>query len=78
METPLQKAVRLLKGQTKVAEICGVKQQTVSYWLNEREGLIPPKYAIPVEKAIDGLADNAERVTRGELCPDFPWEQLEA
>lgn len=61
------KAVEILGSQMELARICGVRQQTVSYWLNT--GRVPPKRVIQIERSTNRV------VKRHELRPDiYPIE----
>lgn len=62
--TPLEKAVSLLGGQTKLAKELGVKQQNVWSWLRIAKK-IPAEVCIPIEKATQG------QVKKEELRPDI-------
>jgi DNA-binding transcriptional regulator YdaS (Cro superfamily) len=62
-ETAIEKAVRLLGGQTETARRLGIKQQLVWYWVN-KSGKCSPTHAVGIEKLTDGL------VTRYDLRPD--------
>lgn len=56
----LKEAIRIIGGQKKVAELFGIKQQSVSKWL-----VSPPNRVIKLENATDHL------ITRYELRPDL-------
>jgi len=60
----LELCVKLLGSQQKVAEACGVRQQTISERLKVG-GLVPAEWCIPLERATDG------EVTRQQLRPDI-------
>lgn len=62
--TPLKKAIELAGGQVFLAEIAGVKQPTVSYWLNTL-GHVPAEKAVKIELGLNG------KITRQELRPDI-------
>lgn len=72
--TPLQaleKAVRVLGGQTALAKVCStdaarIKQQHVFNWLN-RDKKLPEKHAVRVHRA---TALAGDPVYAWELCPD--------
>jgi DNA-binding transcriptional regulator YdaS (Cro superfamily) len=69
MLRPLKKAIKLLGGQTLLAKILGISQQTVSTWI-WRDKRLPVKYVLIVEKLTDS------RVLRQELRPDiYPIER---
>lgn len=63
--SPLQQAVDLLNGQSKLASAIGVKQAHVWYWLNKANGKVPAEYLIAIERATEGV------VTRAHLRPDL-------
>jgi len=65
-DAPIKIVISKLGGQSRLAELLGTKQSTVSYWFRCRN-------AIPAEKAVE-----LERVTNGEIPrwmsrPDL-WE----
>lgn len=70
----IKRAVDLAGSQTKLAAKLTdimqlppdkpITQQTVWAWLNSK-GPLHPKYAIPIETAVDG------EITRHELAPEF-------
>ncbi|MCG8614505.1 MAG: helix-turn-helix domain-containing protein [Pseudomonadales bacterium] len=71
--TPLGRAIEIVGSQTALALAIGTFQQNISWWLNNMNGLCPPKWAIPIERATNG------QVLRSELCPDvFPLEETTA
>lgn len=76
----LEQAVSVLGGQTALALVCDrgrgqVKQQHVWNWLN-RDGKLPEKYALLVERA---CADKGTPVLARDLCPEmFPDFDLAA
>lgn len=62
-ETAIEKAVRLLGGQTETARrLGGIKQQLVGYWI--KSGRCSPKFAVGIENITSG------KVTRYDLRPD--------
>lgn len=61
----LERAVRVLGGQTNLGLVCGKKQGHVSYWLDT--GKLPAGHCIAVESA---TAQKGEIVTRYELRAD--------
>jgi Bacterial toxin YdaS len=78
-ETPFEKVVRLLDGQSNTARLLTnylqrqgidktIYQSHVGKWLNETLNGVPPEYCIPFEIMIEMLTD--QRVTRYELRPD--------
>ncbi|MDY6216696.1 transcriptional regulator [Actinobacillus porcinus] len=60
MNELIAKAIKLLKSQTKLAEVCEVTQGAVRKWLNGGE--YSAKYAARIEKATNG------EITAKELC----------
>jgi len=66
--TPLERAIKILGDQSKLARKIGVKPQHVWHWQNKAKR-IPAEYVLSIEKATDG------QVTRSELRPDiYPRE----
>lgn len=64
----LKKCIRIAGGQRALARKIGATQQHIYNWMT-RDKNIPPKYVIPMEKAVNGA------VTRQELRPDiYPKE----
>lgn len=62
-ETPLQRAVRLLGGQSKAAKIMGRNQSSISEALSR--GQASPELCMRIETALNGV------VTCEELRPDL-------
>lgn len=60
-ETPFARALRLVGGPTRMAELCGVKRPSVYKWIRQ----VPAERAIAIEKATGG------KVTRHQLRPDI-------
>jgi DNA-binding transcriptional regulator YdaS (Cro superfamily) len=62
----LQRAIRIVGGQTALARACGrgCKQQHVWNWLN-RDLKVPAEFVLAIEHATRGL------VTRHQLRPDI-------
>ena len=60
----LKKAVELIGGQANMSRAIGVSQQRLSNWQRGINAM-PPKYAVAIERAIDG------KVTRHDLRPDL-------
>ena len=62
----LQRAVRLMGGQTALARACGggCRQQHVWNWLH-RDRKVPAEFVLAIENATGG------RVTRYQLRPDL-------
>lgn len=58
----LQKVVTMVGGQSAMARLCGVKQPTVFYWLQNKT---PPLRVLQIEKIANGL------VSKHELRPDL-------
>lgn len=61
----IEKAISLIGTQARLAEICKVKQASVSKW--KAKGAAPAEHAIAIEKATDG------EVTCEQLCPSAEW-----
>jgi DNA-binding transcriptional regulator YdaS (Cro superfamily) len=72
----LKKAIAVVDGQAALARILAertgkpIRQGHVWAWLN-RTMKTPPEMAPYIEAA---TAERGDRVTREELCPEFPWE----
>lgn len=60
--TPLDRAIATLGNQSKLADVIGVKQQTVSVWVRAGKP-IPAEYVPAIEKA--------SGISRAELRPDL-------
>ena len=61
---PIQRAIKLVGTQQKLADALGLKSQgQVTQWVTGRRP-VPPKQCIPIELATGG------KVTRYELRPD--------
>lgn len=65
----LKKAISIVGGQRKLAQICGVSQAAVSKWLNGISKIGEDK-AILLEQALNGL------VTCEDLRPDVNWSVI--
>jgi len=65
----LRKAISIVGGQRKLAQICGVSQAAVSKWLNGISKIGEDK-AILLEQALNGL------VTCEDLRPDVNWSVI--
>jgi DNA-binding transcriptional regulator YdaS (Cro superfamily) len=61
----IEAAVTLLGSQAKLAEACGVKQQSI--WQAKETGRCSAELALQIEQATAG------KVTAAELRPDLPW-----
>lgn len=71
MQTPLERAIELVGGQSALARLCGVKQGHVWHWLRQAKR-VPAERVIPIEMATKGA------VTRHDLRPDlYPVAQEE-
>lgn len=68
-KSPLERAIKAVDGQSKLARICGVTQPSVWGWLHKRNGVVPAEY-VPAIEAATG-------VSRHELRPDL-WPGEEA
>ncbi len=62
IENPVEKVIRLAKGQTPLAKGLGITPQAVQQWVVE--GQIPPGRCKAIEKFLGG------RMTRAEMRPD--------
>jgi len=68
--SPLEKAIKIVGSQYRMAKILGRRQSLVWYWL--KCGRVSAAAAIPIEQATGG------QVTRHELRPDiYPEEEEE-
>lgn len=61
----LKAAIKMLGGQNVMADKVGRSQQTISYWLKSKKGIVPAEIAVSIEKATGG------RITRVDLRPDL-------
>lgn len=69
VETAIEKAVRVAKGQTALARLMGspYKQQNIEYWVRTK------RVPAPAALRISAVLNNA--VTKHELCPEaYPVE----
>lgn len=64
-ESPMQKVLACFHSQTQLALEIGVSVTMVNKML--KTGKVPPGRAAQIEMLVDG------KVTKQELCPDFPW-----
>lgn len=55
--------------QSKLAEACGVKQQSI--WQAKKTGRCSAQLAMAIERATGG------KVTAAQLRPDLPWPSQE-
>ena len=62
------RAAQIVGSKAELARRLRVRTPTVSQWCSGARP-IPPARAIAIEAATD------RKVTRQELCPDFPWDQ---
>ncbi len=66
----LERAIKIIGSQVKLAKILGKRQSSIWNWL--KSGRVAAEYAIPIEQATGG------QVTRHELRPDiYPEEEGE-
>lgn len=70
METPVEKATRILGGALSLAKLCSVSASFVYQWI-EGTRAVPAKHAPLIESATRAAGDV---VTAEELCPDFRWD----
>ncbi len=62
----LERAIAIVGSQKRLAQLCGVRQQAVQFWLKLH---LPAERVLQVERAANGI------VTRHELRPDiYPAE----
>lgn len=61
----LEKAIQIAGSQHKLAEACGVKQQSI--WQAKEAGRLSAELAVLIEAATGG------EVRARELRPDLPW-----
>lgn len=70
MKSALQKAVEHFEdNQTELSRRLGVSQQRIWNWIH-RGNKVPAEFAILIEKVTEGA------VTRRDLRPDLPWDEL--
>ena len=62
IDTPLDRAVAILGSQGKLAEVIGVKQQTISFW-RTNDKPIPAEHVPAIARATG--------ISRAELRPDL-------
>lgn len=65
VKTPLDRAIELAGGQSRLAEKIGRSQQLISYWQKTRKGIVPAECVKDIEDAVKG------EVTRHDLRPDI-------
>ncbi|MCF7545293.1 transcriptional regulator [Pseudomonas petrae] len=65
-----KKASRLLGSQAEMARRLQVTAPTVNQWCSG-ERAVPAKRAIEIEALTGGAVD------RADLCPSFPWAQIQ-
>lgn len=65
----LIKAIDIAGGMQSLAKKIGVSYQTILNWKSGRTNL-PAIKAIKIEQSIDS------QVTRQDILPDYPWEDL--
>jgi len=66
-----KEASRLLGSQAEMARRLNVTAPTVNQWCSG-ERAVPPKRALQIEAITNGA------VGRADLCPSFPWEQVDS
>ena len=76
MRSITKQVVELLGGQTAVAEVAGVKQQTVGYWVKS-SGKIPAEYVRAIETE---LKKRGATISRYDMRPDVygPRSEVDA
>ena len=65
----LKKAIDIIGGAGKLAMKTGVSYQTVLNWKNGRN-TIHPLNCIKIEEAVNGA------ITRKDILPNYPWDEL--
>ncbi|MFC7399567.1 helix-turn-helix domain-containing protein [Chelatococcus sp. GCM10030263] len=66
----LRRACEIVGGQTALADILGVRQSTLNYWLTGAKRGVPGHYVLPIEAATYGA------VSRHQLRPDIYPERI--
>lgn len=66
-----KEASRLLGSQAEMARRLKVTAPTVNQWCSG-ERAVPARRALQIEALTNGAVD------RADLCPSFPWTQLDA
>lgn len=61
----ISEAVRLAGSQGKLADACGVSQQSI--WQAKEAGRCSAELAMAIERATEG------KITAAQLRPDLPW-----
>lgn len=61
----IEQAITLAGSQAKLADGCGVKQQSI--WQAKETGRCSAELALQIEHFLDG------RITARQLRPDLPW-----
>lgn len=61
----LQEAIYRAGSQQELANICGLRQQAVSFWIHKGAGAVPPEYL--------GVVSDAVLMTPSQLRPDLGW-----
>lgn len=64
-----REASRLLGSQAEMARRLRVKAPTVNQWCSG-ERSVPAKRALQIEALTEGA------INRADLCPSFPWEEV--
>ena len=65
MREALEKAIKILGGQTAASEQLTIPQPTISFWLNKSKRGIPAEFCVAIEKATRG------KVKKEDLRPDI-------
>ena len=65
----LKKAIDVVGGMHPLAKKMGVSYQTILNWKSGRTNLTPIK-GIKIEQVTEG------QVTRQDILPSYPWEEL--
>lgn len=64
-QNALEKAVSIAGSQVRLAQLTGIKQQNISYWLLKRGGVVPAEEVRKICAAVDF------RVKPEDLRPDL-------
>lgn len=67
MREQIERAIRIVGSQSKLAEACGVKQASI--WQAKEAGRVSAELALRIEQATEG------QISRRDLRPDLPWDE---
>ncbi|MBB4863328.1 DNA-binding transcriptional regulator YdaS (Cro superfamily) [Pseudomonas nitritireducens] len=65
----IKEAAKIVGSKADLARLLDVRAPTVSQWCS---GLRP----IPAARAVQIESLSGGRVSRADLCPDFPWQKM--